>query len=92
MSKTEGKSITCRAAVCWAAGEALKIEEIQVAPPQSNEIRAKVVASGVVSLVSMNFSQLVTFCTNISAFLMSALLSASTTTNFQSSSVMKERE
>lgn len=49
MSETEGKSITCRAAICWAAGEALKIEEIQVAPPQSNEIRAKVFASGLVS-------------------------------------------
>lgn len=49
MSETEGKTITCRAAICWAAGEALKIEEIQVAPPQSNEIRAKVFASGLVS-------------------------------------------
>lgn len=55
MSETEGKSITCKAAVCWAAGEQLKIEEIQVAPPQKNEIRAKVVASGVVSETSMKF-------------------------------------
>lgn len=43
------ETLTCKAAVCWAAGEPLKIEEIQVAPPQKDEIRAKVVASGLVS-------------------------------------------
>lgn len=52
MSKTEGKVITCKAAVCWGVGEPLKIEEVQVAPPQKDEIRAKVVASGLVSVIN----------------------------------------
>ncbi|KAG5673791.1 hypothetical protein PVAND_003810 [Polypedilum vanderplanki] len=37
--------IKCRAAVCWAKNE-IKIEEIEVAPPKKNEVRIKVVASG----------------------------------------------
>jgi S-(hydroxymethyl)glutathione dehydrogenase / alcohol dehydrogenase len=49
MSETEGKVIKCKAAVCWAAGEELKIEDVEVAPPQKDEIRAKVVATGLVS-------------------------------------------
>lgn len=43
-----GKLIKCRAAVCWGQNEELKIEEIEVAPPQKGEIRVKVVASGLV--------------------------------------------
>jgi hypothetical protein len=39
-------TIKCRAAVCWSAGEKLIIEEIEVAPPQKNEVRARVVATG----------------------------------------------
>lgn len=50
MTHFEGKTLTCRAAVCWAVNEELKIEEIEVEPPKENEIRAKVVASGVVSI------------------------------------------
>lgn len=46
---TEGKVITCRAAVSWAANEPLKIEEIQVDPPKKGEVRVKIVASGIVS-------------------------------------------
>lgn len=41
------KAISCRAAVAWAAGEPLKIETVQVAPPKPGEVRIKVVASGV---------------------------------------------
>ncbi|CAA2983422.1 alcohol dehydrogenase-like 6 [Olea europaea subsp. europaea] len=37
--------ITCKAAVAWAAGEALVIEEVQVSPPQPMEIRIKVVCT-----------------------------------------------
>ncbi|XP_022851939.1 alcohol dehydrogenase-like 6 [Olea europaea var. sylvestris] len=37
--------ITCKAAVAWAAGEALVIEEVQVNPPQPMEIRIKVVCT-----------------------------------------------
>ncbi|XP_057829295.2 alcohol dehydrogenase 1 isoform X1 [Cryptomeria japonica] len=41
-SATAGKVITCKAAVAWAAGEPLKIEEVQVAPPQAMEVRIKI--------------------------------------------------
>lgn len=41
------KTITCRAAVAWAAGEPLKIENVDVAPPKAGEVRIKIVASGV---------------------------------------------
>jgi S-(hydroxymethyl)glutathione dehydrogenase/alcohol dehydrogenase len=40
--------ITCKAAICWNAGEKLKIEEIQVDPPKPGEVRVKVVATGIV--------------------------------------------
>ncbi|CAK7345737.1 unnamed protein product [Dovyalis caffra] len=33
--------ITCKAAICWGIGEPLKVEEIQVEPPKSYEIRVK---------------------------------------------------
>ncbi|XP_034232528.1 alcohol dehydrogenase class-3-like [Thrips palmi] len=42
---TAGKVITCRAAVCWAKGESLSIEEITVDPPKENEVRLRVVSS-----------------------------------------------
>ncbi|KAF8104931.1 hypothetical protein N665_0165s0020 [Sinapis alba] len=38
----EGKPIRCKAALCRKAGEALVIEEIQVAPPQAYEVRIKI--------------------------------------------------
>ena len=41
------KPITCRAAVAWAAGEPLKIEQVEVAPPKPGEVRVKIIASGV---------------------------------------------
>ncbi len=47
MTSTTNLPITCHAAVAWAAGEPLKIETIEVAPPQAGEVRIKVVASGV---------------------------------------------
>lgn len=46
---TEGKPILCRAAVAWEAKQPLQIETIQVDPPKKNEVRMKVLASGVVS-------------------------------------------
>jgi len=39
--------IKAKAAVAWAAGEPLKIEEIDVMPPQKGEVRVKIIASGV---------------------------------------------
>lgn len=45
--------IKCKAAVSWNSGEKLKIEEIEVSPPKSGEVRVKVVASGLVSIKSL---------------------------------------
>lgn len=47
---SQGKVITCRAAVCWKSGEELKIEEIQVEPPSKNEVRVKIVTTSLVCL------------------------------------------
>lgn len=44
---TIAKPITCRAAVSWAPKEPLKIETITVAPPKRNEVRIKIIATGV---------------------------------------------
>lgn len=41
------ETITCKAAVAWAAGEPLKIENVQVAPPKAGEVRIKIKATGV---------------------------------------------
>ncbi|KAI3873894.1 hypothetical protein MKW98_001543 [Papaver atlanticum] len=45
MGKTAGKPIRCRAAVCRAAGEALVMEEIEVAPPKAYEVRIKILCT-----------------------------------------------
>lgn len=47
MSSTAGKVIKCRAAVAWAPKTPLVIEEVEVAPPKANEVRIKMVATGV---------------------------------------------
>ncbi|KAI0761717.1 class III ADH enzyme [Irpex lacteus] len=47
MSDTAGKVIKCKAAVCWGAGEPLKIEEVEVAPPQAHEVRIKILYTGI---------------------------------------------
>uniref|UniRef100_A0A8C9FJ47 Alcohol dehydrogenase I n=1 Tax=Pavo cristatus TaxID=9049 RepID=A0A8C9FJ47_PAVCR len=44
---TSGKVIRCRAAVAWAAGKSLSVEEIEVAPPKAHEVRVKIVATGI---------------------------------------------
>lgn len=46
MSDTAGKPITCKAAVCWGAGEPLKIEEVEVAPPRAHEVRIHILWTG----------------------------------------------
>jgi hypothetical protein len=46
MSETAGKVIKCKAAVCWGAGEPLKIQEIEVEPPRSHEVRVKILYTG----------------------------------------------
>lgn len=52
---SEGKTITCKAAVAWAAKEPLKIEDIQVAAPRKGEVRVKITATGVVSIFETGF-------------------------------------
>uniref|UniRef100_A0A2C9U3A8 alcohol dehydrogenase n=1 Tax=Manihot esculenta TaxID=3983 RepID=A0A2C9U3A8_MANES len=42
MAGTAGKVIRCKAAVAWEAGKPLVIEEVEVAPPQANEVRLKI--------------------------------------------------
>ena len=43
---TVGKVITCKAAVCWGAGESLKVENVEVAPPEAHEVRIKILYTG----------------------------------------------
>lgn len=47
--------ITCKAAVAWKANEPLTIEDIQVEPPKAGEVRVKILATGVVSFLSILF-------------------------------------
>ncbi|XP_037316993.2 alcohol dehydrogenase class-3-like [Pungitius pungitius] len=44
---TAGQVIRCQAAVAWGPGKPLTIEEVQVAPPKTHEVRIKVIATGV---------------------------------------------
>ena len=47
MPPTAGKPIRCRAAVVWHAGEELKIEEVEVAPPKAHEVRIRILYTGI---------------------------------------------
>jgi alcohol dehydrogenase class-P len=42
MANTAGKVIKCKAAVAWEAGKPLVMEEVDVAPPQKDEVRVKI--------------------------------------------------
>ncbi|XP_071327380.1 alcohol dehydrogenase 1-like [Trachinotus anak] len=42
---TAGKVIKCKAAVAWEPNKPLVIEEVEVAPPQADEVRIKIVAT-----------------------------------------------
>ncbi|KAF3446865.1 hypothetical protein FNV43_RR12045 [Rhamnella rubrinervis] len=44
-SKTRGKAIQCKAAVCRKPGERLVIEEITVSPPMAGEVRIKIICT-----------------------------------------------
>jgi len=50
MSDTAGKVIKCKAAVCWGAGEPLKVEEVEVAPPRAHEVRIRILWTGTLTL------------------------------------------
>eukprot|EP00659_Diplonema_papillatum_P012187 gene12187-18827_t len=43
--KTQGKVITCKAAVAFAAKEPVKVIDVKVAPPKEGEVRVKVMAN-----------------------------------------------
>jgi len=45
LKATNGKTITCKAAVAWGPKEPLDITDIQVAPPKAGEVRIKVIAN-----------------------------------------------
>ncbi|KAG9317627.1 chaperonin 10-like protein [Chiua virens] len=47
MTSTAGQTIKCKAAVCWGAGEPLKIEEVEVAPPKAHEVRIHILHTGI---------------------------------------------
>jgi S-(hydroxymethyl)glutathione dehydrogenase/alcohol dehydrogenase len=47
MSTTEGKVITCQAAVAWEAKQPLSIETVTVDPPKAGEVRIKVLHTGI---------------------------------------------
>ncbi|XP_003225793.1 alcohol dehydrogenase 1 [Anolis carolinensis] len=44
---TVGKVIKCKAAIIWEVGKTPSIEEVEVAPPKSHEVRVKIVATGI---------------------------------------------
>jgi len=44
---TQGKTITCKAAVAWEAGKDLSIETVEVAPPRAHEVRIEIYYTGV---------------------------------------------
>uniref|UniRef100_A0A8D2B6S3 All-trans-retinol dehydrogenase [NAD(+)] ADH7 n=1 Tax=Sciurus vulgaris TaxID=55149 RepID=A0A8D2B6S3_SCIVU len=44
---TAGKVIKCKAAVLWELNQPFSIEEIEVAPPKTKEVRIKILATGI---------------------------------------------
>ena len=42
LKATNGKTITCKAAVAWEAKKPLDVTDIQVAPPKAGEVRVNV--------------------------------------------------
>ncbi|WP_421329050.1 S-(hydroxymethyl)glutathione dehydrogenase/class III alcohol dehydrogenase [Aeromonas veronii] len=44
---TQVQSIKCKAAIAWGPGQPLSIEEVEVMPPQTGEVRVRIVATGV---------------------------------------------
>ena len=43
---TEGKTITCKAAIAWEANKPLSVEDVHVAPPREGEVRVRVTFTG----------------------------------------------
>ncbi|KAG2701214.1 hypothetical protein I3760_06G034500 [Carya illinoinensis] len=47
MSKSHSHIITCKAAVYWGVGEPVRLEEIEVDPPKTSEVRVKVLCASI---------------------------------------------
>ncbi|KAL0467182.1 S-glutathione dehydrogenase [Neurospora intermedia] len=47
MASTAGKTITCKAAIAWGAGQELSYEDVEVAPPKAHEVRIQIKHTGV---------------------------------------------
>merc|ERR1711976_739603 len=45
LKATNGKSITCKAAVAWEPKTPLDVTDIQIAPPKTGEVRVKIIAN-----------------------------------------------
>merc|ERR1711936_660372 len=45
LAATNGKTITCKAAVAWEAKKPLDVTDIQVAPPKAGEVRVKIISN-----------------------------------------------
>lgn len=46
MSDTQGKTISCKAAVAWEAKKPLSIETVEVQPPRKGEVRVRITWTG----------------------------------------------
>merc|ERR1711892_1272379 len=42
---TQGKTITCKAAVAWEAKKPLDVTDIQIDPPKAGEVRIKIISN-----------------------------------------------
>ena len=42
---TEGKTVTCKAAVAWEPNQPLDVTDVEVAPPQAGEVRVKIIST-----------------------------------------------
>ena len=71
MSETAGKVIRCKAAVCWGAREPLKVEDVEVEPPRSHEVRIKILYTGKSFSISIS-----TFCLGNPNYALSCKVSA----------------
>ena len=47
MASTVGKTITCKAAIAWGAGQDLSYEDVEVLPPRAGEVRIQIHYTGV---------------------------------------------
>ena len=43
---TEGKVITCKAAIAWEPKKPLSVEDVRVQPPRADEVRVQVKYTG----------------------------------------------